>query len=133
MLELAGAGAVSRAQKATFQIGDFLIAGILASVMVAVKVHGDIVIADPRNLKDALSILQSVPVLLVAEKGDRQQIVGDRGAGTADFRLVSNGVEIAPLTFSVQAKGVRITPDARAVGENAPSHRVLVGRVDYVE
>ena len=34
------------------------------------------------------------------------------------------------VTLSVQAKGVRIVPDARAAGENAPSHRVLVGRAE---
>jgi uncharacterized protein (DUF736 family) len=34
------------------------------------------------------------------------------------------------ITLSLQAKGVRIVPDARATGENAPSHRVLVGRVE---
>ena len=34
------------------------------------------------------------------------------------------------VTLSVQARGVRIVPDMRAAGENAPSHRVLVGRVE---
>jgi uncharacterized protein (DUF736 family) len=34
------------------------------------------------------------------------------------------------VTLSLQAKGVRIVADARATGENAPSHRVLVGRVE---
>ena len=34
------------------------------------------------------------------------------------------------VTLSVQAKGVRIVPDLRANGENAPSHRVLVGRIE---
>ncbi|MEW6121702.1 MAG: DUF736 domain-containing protein [Pseudomonadota bacterium] len=34
------------------------------------------------------------------------------------------------VTLSVQVKGVRIVPDARATGENAPSHRVLVGRIE---
>ena len=34
------------------------------------------------------------------------------------------------VTLSVQAKGVRIVPDLRASGENAPSHRVLVGRAE---
>ena len=33
-------------------------------------------------------------------------------------------------TLSVQAKGVRIIPDTRSAGENAPSHRVLVGRAE---
>ena len=37
------------------------------------------------------------------------------------------------VTLSVQAKGVRIVPDLRATGENAPSHRVAVGRADYAE
>ena len=34
------------------------------------------------------------------------------------------------VTLSVQAKGVRIVPDLRANRENAPSHRVLVGRAE---
>ncbi|MCK4207726.1 DUF736 family protein, partial [Brucella pituitosa] len=34
------------------------------------------------------------------------------------------------VTLSIKANGVRIAPDLRATGENAPSHRVLVGRVE---
>ncbi len=34
------------------------------------------------------------------------------------------------FTLSLQAKGVRLVPDLRASGENAPSHRVLVGRAE---
>ena len=34
------------------------------------------------------------------------------------------------VTLSVQAKNVRIVQDQRATGENSPSHRVLVGRVE---
>lgn len=34
------------------------------------------------------------------------------------------------ITLSVQAKGVRIIPDTRSTGDNAPSHRVLVGRAE---
>ena len=34
------------------------------------------------------------------------------------------------VTLSVQARGVRILPEVRATGENAPSHRVFVGRVE---
>jgi len=33
-------------------------------------------------------------------------------------------------TLSVQAKGVRIVPEANRTNENAPSHRVYVGRVE---
>lgn len=32
------------------------------------------------------------------------------------------------LTLTVQVNGVRIVRDNRATGENAPSHRILVGR-----
>ena len=34
------------------------------------------------------------------------------------------------VTLSVQAKNVRIVPDARASGEHAPSHRIFIGRVE---
>lgn len=37
------------------------------------------------------------------------------------------------VTLSVQARGVRIVPENRTNGGNAPSHRVFVGRVDYAE
>jgi uncharacterized protein (DUF736 family) len=37
------------------------------------------------------------------------------------------------VTLSVQAKGVRIVPEANRTSDNAPSHRVYVGRVDYAE
>ncbi|MCV0370577.1 DUF736 domain-containing protein [Filomicrobium sp.] len=34
------------------------------------------------------------------------------------------------VTLSVQAKNVRIVPEANRSGDNAPSHRVFVGRVE---
>ena len=34
------------------------------------------------------------------------------------------------VTLSVLAKGVRIVPETRITGENAPSHRVFVGRAE---
>ncbi|MEW6633129.1 MAG: DUF736 domain-containing protein [Pseudomonadota bacterium] len=34
------------------------------------------------------------------------------------------------VTLSVQARGVRIVPETRANGENAPSHRIFVGRAE---
>lgn len=65
---VAGAGAVSHAQKAMFQIGNFLIAVavVLAAIMVAARVYHDIVIANTWGLADALNILQFVLILLVA-------------------------------------------------------------------
>jgi hypothetical protein len=65
---VAGAGAVSHAQKAMFAIGNFLIvlAVALALIMVVVKVYTDIVISDDWDVEHALGILQFVLVLLVA-------------------------------------------------------------------
>ncbi|MEO8884092.1 MAG: DUF736 domain-containing protein [Devosia sp.] len=34
------------------------------------------------------------------------------------------------VTLSLQAKNVRIALDSRASGDNAPSHRVYVGRIE---
>jgi uncharacterized protein (DUF736 family) len=36
------------------------------------------------------------------------------------------------VTLSVQAKNVRIVPETTRSGENSPSHRVYVGRVEIV-
>lgn len=65
---VARAGAISHAQKAMFEIGNFLIvvAVTLALIMVSVRVYHDIVIADDWGLADALRILQFVLVLLAA-------------------------------------------------------------------
>ncbi|MTI00361.1 plasma-membrane proton-efflux P-type ATPase [Roseibium sp. RKSG952] len=65
---VAGAGAVSHAQRAMFQIGNFLImvAVVLALIMVGVQVWRDIVVADTWGVADALNILQFVLILLVA-------------------------------------------------------------------
>ena len=65
---VAGAGAVSHAQKAMFEIGNFLIivAVVLAIIMIATRVFRDIVISDDWDIGDALGILQFVLVLLVA-------------------------------------------------------------------
>ncbi|MFZ1445420.1 MAG: plasma-membrane proton-efflux P-type ATPase, partial [Candidatus Dechloromonas phosphoritropha] len=65
---VSGAGAVSHAQKAMFQISNFLIviAVCLTLILVAVKVYHDLVIVKDFNVSDALNILQFVLVLMVA-------------------------------------------------------------------
>ena len=35
------------------------------------------------------------------------------------------------VTLSVQTKGVRIVPETTRSTDNAPSHRIYVGRADY--
>jgi H+-transporting ATPase len=65
---VAGAGAASHAQKAMFQIGNFLIvvASVLAAFLVAALVWRDVVVAQDWRWDDALGILQFVLILLVA-------------------------------------------------------------------
>ncbi|MVA64239.1 DUF736 family protein [Agrobacterium vitis] len=47
------------------------------------------------------------------------------------FKKTGNEFTGEIVTLSVQAKNVRIIPDLRSTGDNAPSHRVVVGRADY--
>lgn len=65
---VANAGSESHAQKAMFQIGNFLIivAVILAVIMVGFRVYRDMFINGSWGVQDALNILQFVLVLLVA-------------------------------------------------------------------
>lgn len=65
---VANAGAESHAQKAMFQIGNFLIivAVILATVMVGFRLYSDMFVTHTWGLQDGLNILQFVLVLLVA-------------------------------------------------------------------
>lgn len=46
------------------------------------------------------------------------------------FKKSNNEFNGEIVTLSVQARGVRIIPDARVSGENAPTHRVMVGRAE---
>ena len=51
-------------------------------------------------------------------------------ATNGTFKKTGNEYTGEIVALSVQAKGVRIVPDLRATGENAPSHRILVGRAE---
>jgi uncharacterized protein (DUF736 family) len=54
-------------------------------------------------------------------------------ANIGSFKKVGNEFQGEIVTLSVQAKGVRIVAETNHSNENAPSHRVFVGRADYVE
>ena len=51
-------------------------------------------------------------------------------ANIGTFKKSGNEFQGEIVTLSVQTKNVRIVPDARSTGENAPSHRVFVGRAE---
>ena len=54
-------------------------------------------------------------------------------ANIGSFKKVGSELQGEIVTLSVQTKGVRIVPEANRVSDNAPSHRVFVGRADYAE
>jgi uncharacterized protein (DUF736 family) len=46
------------------------------------------------------------------------------------FKKSGNELVGELFTLSIQAKGVRIVPETSRTGENAPSHRILIGRIE---
>jgi uncharacterized protein (DUF736 family) len=51
-------------------------------------------------------------------------------ANIGSFKKVNAEFQGEIVTLSVQARGVRIIPEANRSNENAPSHRVFVGRAE---
>jgi uncharacterized protein (DUF736 family) len=51
-------------------------------------------------------------------------------ANIGSFKKVGSELQGEIVTLSLQARGVRIVPEATRGNDNAPSHRVYVGRVE---
>ena len=51
-------------------------------------------------------------------------------ATIGSFRKSGNEYAGEIVTLSLQTRNVRLVPETRATGENAPSHRVYVGRAE---
>ena len=51
-------------------------------------------------------------------------------ANIGSFKKVGNEFQGEIVTLSVQTKGVRIVPETNRGNDNAPSHRVYVGRAE---
>lgn len=54
-------------------------------------------------------------------------------ANIGSFKKVGADFQGEIVTLSLQTKGVRIVAETTRSNDNAPSHRVYVGRADYVE
>jgi uncharacterized protein (DUF736 family) len=54
-------------------------------------------------------------------------------ANIGSFKKVNAEFQGEIVTLSVQARNVRIVPESIRTNDNAPSHRVFVGRADYAE
>lgn len=51
-------------------------------------------------------------------------------ANIGSFKKVGEEYQGSIVTLSVQAKGVRIVPEPASANDNAPTHRVFVGRAE---
>ncbi|MDQ2764361.1 MAG: DUF736 domain-containing protein [Pseudomonadota bacterium] len=51
-------------------------------------------------------------------------------ANIGSFKKVGSDYQGDIVTLNVQAKGVRIIPEQNRMNDNAPSHRVFVGRAE---
>jgi uncharacterized protein (DUF736 family) len=51
-------------------------------------------------------------------------------ANIGSFKKVGNDFQGQIITLSLQAKGVRIVAEASRTSENAPSHRIYLGKVE---
>ncbi len=51
-------------------------------------------------------------------------------ANIGSFKKSGSEYQGEIVTLSVQAKGVRIVPEANGANDNAPSHRIFVGRAE---
>jgi uncharacterized protein (DUF736 family) len=54
-------------------------------------------------------------------------------ANIGTFTKTEQGFTGELVTLSLKAKNVRLVEEAASSNENAPTHRVFVGRVDYAE
>jgi uncharacterized protein (DUF736 family) len=54
-------------------------------------------------------------------------------ANIGSFKKVGQEFQGEIVTLSVQAKNVRMVPEAKRSNEDAPTHRIFVGRADYAE
>ena len=54
-------------------------------------------------------------------------------ANIGSFKKVGNDFQGEIVTLSLQAKGVRIVTETNRSNDNAPSHRIYVGRADYAK
>ena len=51
-------------------------------------------------------------------------------ANIGSFKKVGNDFQGQIITLSLQAKGVRIVAETSRTSENAPSHRIYLGKVE---
>jgi uncharacterized protein (DUF736 family) len=84
-----------------------------------------------RPARDASSIASGFPIAIEAAvvAGSKQPRRSDM-ASIGSFKKVGGEFQGEIVTLSVQTKNVRIVPETNRANDNAPSHRVYVGRAE---
>jgi len=77
--------------------------------------------------RSPLGLLIAIEAAMGAARATQEEIFM---ATIGSFKKVGNEFQGEIVTLSLQAKGVRITPEVNRSNEDAPSHRVYVGRVE---
>jgi uncharacterized protein (DUF736 family) len=75
----------------------------------------------------AFGLLIAIEAAVVAGS---EQLRRNDMANIGSFKKSGNEFQGAIVTLSVQTKGVRIVPETNRANDNAPSHRVYVGRAE---
>jgi uncharacterized protein (DUF736 family) len=85
----------------------------------------------PARKTGASSIASGFPIAIEAAvvAGSKQPRRSDM-ANIGSFKKSGNEFQGEIVTLSVQTKGVRIVPETNRSNDNAPSHRVYVGRAE---
>jgi uncharacterized protein (DUF736 family) len=79
----------------------------------------------------ASSIACGLPIAIEAAMVAGSNSQGENDMATiGSFKKSGNEFQGEIVTLSVQAKGVRIVPETSRTSDNAPSHRVFVGRAE---
>lgn len=76
---------------------------------------------------DHLSLQIAIEVAVVAESEPTRR---SDMASIGSFKKSGNEFQGEIVTLSVQAKGMRIVPESSRANDNAPSHRVFLGRAE---
>jgi uncharacterized protein (DUF736 family) len=80
-----------------------------------------------RRVAFALSIAIEAAMGAGSKTADHRRTIM---ANIGSFKKSGNEFQGEIVTLSVQARGVRIVPEANRTNDNAPSHRVYIGRVE---
>jgi uncharacterized protein (DUF736 family) len=83
----------------------------------------------PRAGASSIVLGLSIAIEAAVVAGSKQPRRSDM-ANIGSFKKVGSELQGEIVTLSVQTKGVRIVPETSRSNDNAPSHRVYVGRAE---